>query len=549
MAVAGCLADGGIPDILIRDAVVIDGTGGAAFRGNVGIRSGRIAYVQPVGAGGSGPAQGERAGVVINASGLHLAPGFIDIHNHSDLTLLLDPRAESMIAQGVTTVVVGNCGFSVAPWRGPEGGPNALLMRQDASFLAADLEDTSGWNWRSFGEYLDVLSACRPAVNVLALVGHGTIREQVMGRSTRAPDAEEMRQMKEMLEAALAEGAAGLSSGLIYYPSCYARTDELVELARSVGEAGKIYATHIRGEGETLLEAVGEAIQVARRAGVSTQISHIKAESRLMWGRLGDALALVDAARQEGLRVDCDQYPYTAYNTSLGSFLPPELMESDWRAVLSSPEGRKRVRRVMEEGQPGWTSSVRGMEWSDFVIDGTGDGSLDGMDLAGIAAAQGKDPFDAFFDLLLTFGPHVRVLGHAMDEGDVELGIGRPDVMVGSDGYALPMEGRGFPHPRSFGTFPRVLGLYCVQKQVISLEQAVRKMTALPAAKLGLRDRGLVREGYWADLVLFDAARIRDTGTFRQPRRRPEGIAYVFVNGRLALGPKGQEGRWGAVLR
>jgi N-acyl-D-amino-acid deacylase len=494
-------------------------------------------------------AQEEPAGAVIDAGGLHLAPGFIDIHNHSDLTLLLDPRAESMVAQGVTTVVVGNCGFSVAPWGGPEGGPNALLMRQDASFLAAGLEDTSGWQWRSFADYLDVLSAGRPAVNVLALVGHATIREQVMGRSTRVPDAEEMRKMKEMLEAALAEGAAGLSSGLIYYPSCYARTEELVELACSVSEAGKMYATHIRGEGETLLQAVGEAIEIARRTGVSTQISHIKAESRLMWGRLGEALALVDAARREGLRVDCDQYPYAAYNTSLGSFLPPELMESDWRAVLSSREGRSRVRRIMEEGQPGWTSSVRGMEWSDFVIDGTGDASLDGADLATVAARQGKDPFDAFFDVLLSFGPHVRVVGHAMDEGDVTLGVSRPDVMVGSDGFALPLDGEGFPHPRSFGTFPRVLGRYCIQKRVISLEQGVRKMTALPAAKLGLRDRGLVREGYWADLVLFDAARVKDTGTFRHPRRRPEGIAYVFVNGHLALGPTGQGGRWGVIVR
>lgn len=538
-------------DVVIRGATVVDGSGEPAFVADVAISEGRIAAIRRgEGAAGPGGPEGLAGGQLIDARGLVLAPGFIDIHNHSDLTLLGDPRAQSMICQGVTTVVVGNCGFSPAPWPGPEGGAPALAMREDAAFLAGGMDVR--WEWRSFAEYLDALEAARPAVNVVALVGHAAVREQVLGRATRAPDGDELRRMRALVEQALADGAAGMSSGLIYYPSCYARTEELVELAGLVSRAGGIYATHVRGEGETLLEAVAEAIEVAARTGVSTQVSHLKAESRLMWGRLPEALALIDQARARGLAVDCDQYPYTAYNTSLGSFLPPEVMAGDWRSLLASRAGRDRMRQVLAEGLPGWTSSVRGMEWSDFVIDGTGDPACDGRDLGTLAASAGRDPYELLFDLLLEFGPHVRVVGHAMNEADVEHAVARPDVMVGSDGYALPLEGDAggrFPHPRSFGTFPRVLGHYCRDRRLLSLEAAVRKMTGLPAGKLGLRDRGLVREGYRADLVLFDPAQIRDTASFVRPRARPAGISWVFVNGRPALTPDGWGERAGRVIR
>jgi N-acyl-D-amino-acid deacylase len=500
-----------------------------------------------VGDGGQPPSASSAAALVIEATGLALAPGFIDIHNHSDLTLLADPQAESMLGQGVTTTVVGNCGSSAAPWLGPEGGPAAERMRDEAS-RGLGVE----WAWRGFGEYLQRLQGARPAINVAALAGHGTIRQQVMGLATRAPDAGELRRMKAMLEAALAEGAAGLSSGLVYYPSCYAATEELVELARLAGAAGKLYCTHIRSEAEALLEAVAEAIDICRRAGVSTEISHLKAESRLMWGRLAEALGLIEAARAEGLPVDGDQYPYTAYNSGLDSFLPPEVMEGDWRAVLRSAEGRARMRRAMDEGHPPtWTSSIRGMDWGDFFVDETGDPGKDGQSLAAIAEADGKDPYDAFFDLLLAGGPRVEVIGHAMIEDDVRLGLARPDIMVGSDGSALPYDGkigRGHPHPRNFGTFPRVLGRYARDLKLLPLEAAVRKMTFLPATKLGFDDRGLIREGYAADLVLFDPARIRDTATFEKPHARPEGISWVFVNGRPALTPDGWGERAGMVL-
>jgi len=556
-------------DLIIVGARVIDGTGGPAYFADVAVAGGRIVRISrrpapprvQAGAGlqypsreDAGPGAGQPwpgawcitqegqswpgARNVFDARGLCLAPGFIDIHNHSDLTILADPRAESMVSQGVTTVVVGNCGFSPAPWPGPEGGENAVLMQEDAAFLACGFDVP--WRWRSFGDYLRAVQASRPAVNVVALVGHGVIREQVLGRATRAPDRAEMRRMQEILGDAMADGAAGMSSGLIYYPGCYAGTEELVELARVVAQAGGVYASHIRGEGETLLDAVAEAIEIARRAGVSTQISHLKAESRFMWGRLGEALAMIDAARQEGLAVDCDQYPYTAYNTSLGSFLPPQVMEGDWRKVLASRRGREEIRRIMAEGTPDWTSSVRGMEWSDFVVDGTGDPSTDGRDLAALASGKDQDAWTLFFDLLLEYGPHVRVIGHAMREDDVAKAVARPDVMVGSDGYALPLEGDGHPHPRSFGTFPRVLGRYSREEGVISLEAAVRKMTGLPAAKLGFRDRGLVHQGYWADLVLFDPHLIQDTATFEQPWQRPRGIVHVLVNGQPASARAGR---------
>ncbi|MDI6894723.1 MAG: D-aminoacylase [Bacillota bacterium] len=562
-------------ETVIQGATVVDGSGGPAFAADVGISEGRIGAIRRLapaadvrgapdrlteirvrdGCEGLAEPQLMREPVglagaqLIDGGGLVLAPGFIDIHNHSDLTLLVAPRAESMICQGVTTVVVGNCGFSPAPWPGVAGGAPALAMQEDATFLACGMDVR--WEWRSFAEYLAALEAARPAVNVVALVGHAAIREQVLGRDTRAPGEVEMRRMRALVEQALADGAAGMSSGLIYYPSCYATTAELVALAAVVACAGRIYASHVRGEGETLLEAISEAIEIARRTGASSQVSHLKAESRIMWGKLPEALALIDAARREGHAVGCDQYPYAAYNTSLGSFLPPEVMAGDWRGVLKSESGRRAIRQAMFEGLPAWTSSVRGMEWTDFVIDGTDDPARDGRDLGTLAAAGGRDPYDFLFDLLLECGPHVRVIGYAMSEADVERGVARPDVMVGSDGFALPLEGDvggRFPHPRSFGTFPRVLGHYCRDRGLLSLEAAVHKMTGLPAGKLSLRDRGLVREGYRADLVLFDPRHIRDTASFARPKVRPVGISWVFVNGRPALTPDGWGERAGQVI-
>lgn len=433
-------------------------------------------------------------------------------------------------------MVAGNCGFSVAPWPGPEGGPRAAIVREDAAFLTCGMKIE--WDWRTFGDYLDVLASRGPAVNVVAVVGHAALRGQVMGRAARPPDDREMARMCSLLEDALQQGAAGLSTGLIYYPSCYARTEELVALARVVARHGKLYATHIRGEGETLLAALGEAVRVARTARVCTQVSNLKAESRPMWGKLEQALALLERARQEGIDIDCDQYPYTAYNTSLGSFLPPEVMERDWRQLLSLRAERQRLRQIMASGRPNWTSSIKGMEWNDFVIDGSGDGALDGRRLGELAEASGKDPFDFLFDLLLEFGPHLRVIGHAMCEADVELGLAQPEVMVGSDGFALPLEGElgnGFPHPRSFGTFPRVLGRYCREKRVLTLEEAIRKMTWLSARKVGLYRRGAIREGWYADLVLFDPTTVRDNATFERPRAQPSGVRSVWINGRRVV--------------
>lgn len=536
-------------ELVISGATVADGSGSPAFRADVGIAGGKIACICRLSPDAT-PGTGLPAKEAIDARGLVLAPGFVDIHNHSDLSLLIDPWAQSAACQGVTTVVVGNCGFSPAPWPGADGGEHALVMKEDAAFLSCGVDVR--WEWRSFAEYLAVLDAKRPAVNVVALVGHAAIREQVLGRNTRAPDALEMRRMRALLEQALADGAAGMSSGLIYYPSCYAQTSELIELATLVGEANKVYATHIRGEGETLFEALGEAVEVARRAGVSTQVSHLKAESRPMWGRMGDALEVIDRGRAEGVNIDCDQYPYTAYATSLSSFLPPEVVEGDWRSTLSNSSSRLAMREVMDAGRPGWTSSVKGMEWSDFVIGGTGDANLDGRDLETLAGRMGKDPHDVVFDLLLEFGLGVRVIGHAMSNKDVERCLARPDIMVGSDGVALSLEGElgsDLPHPRSFGTFPRVLGFYSRERGLLALEAAVHKMTGLPARKLGLKDRGLVREGYYADLVLFDAHLIQDTATFEQPRSRPRGIYWVIVNGCVALGPTGWGERSGRVIR
>jgi len=497
-------------DLKIEGAQVIDGTGAPGSRADVGIRDDVIVAV--------GDLSGESAGSSLWAAGRALAPGFIDMHSHSDWRLWENRRAESKIRQGVTTEVVGNCGFSPAP--------ASREFLQELRGFALYLPRGMDFRWQSVGEYLKAFDAEGTALNVMQLVGHGTLRIAAMGFARRAPDRKELARMQRLMADAMEDGAWGLSTGLIYAPGSYASTEEIVEVARVAGRHRGFYASHIRGEGATLLDAVGEAIRVGREGELSVQVSHIKAAGRPNWGKVADALALIDAARAEGLDVMADVYPYTASSTTLRTLLPDWALEGGVEAMLQrlhTPEVRERIRRELEAPVTGQSLLDR-VGWENIMLASCPQRKdAEGKRLSEVGAERGMDPLDAALELIVDEAG--RALAH-------------PAVMIGSDGSSLAPYGAlgaGKPHPRSYGTFPRVLGEYAREQRILGLPEAVHKMTGLPAKRLQLRDRGVIRVGAKADLVVFDPRRIADQATYDEPHRYPVGIEHVVVNGSIVV--------------
>jgi N-acyl-D-amino-acid deacylase len=481
-------------DLKIEGATVFDGTGAPGSRTDVGVRDEAIVAI--------GDLNREHAGTTLNAAGKALAPGFIDMHSHSDWRLWANRRAESKIRQGVTTEVVGNCGFSPAPVT-PE-------FRDDLRGFALYIPPGMDFGWRDFADYLRAFDTGGAALNVVQLVGHGTLRIAAMGFARRAPTAAELATMQRLMGAAVDAGAWGLSTGLIYAPGSYATTEEIVEVARVAGSQGGFYASHIRGEGATLLDAVTEAIRVGREGRLPVQISHVKAAGRPNWGKVVAALALIDAARADGLDVMGDVYPYTA---------------SSIRKEIEAPgTGQSLLDRI------GWENVM--ISYCARRKD------AEGKRLTELGAARGMDPLDAALELIVDEAGKAYMILFQLDEADLRRALVHPHVMIGSDGSALapygPL-GEGKPHPRSYGTFPRVLGEYAREQRVLSLAQAIHKMTGLPARRLNLKNRGIIREGAKADLVVFDARRIADAATYQDPHRYPAGIDHVLVNGRFVI--------------
>jgi N-acyl-D-amino-acid deacylase len=510
-------------DLKIEGAMVIDGTGRAGSRADVGVRGEQIAAV--------GDLSREPAGRVLNASGRVLSPGFIDMHSHSDWRLWANRRAESKVRQGVTTEVVGNCGFSPAP----VSAPFVEEMKRFALYIPTGMD----FAWRSVGEYLRAFDRGGTALNVVQLVGHGTLRLAAMGFARRPATATELTAMQRMLGEAMDEGAWGISTGLIYAPGSYATTEEIIEVARAAVRQRGFYASHIRGEGSTLLDAVREAIRIGREADLPVQISHVKASGRPNWGKVVDALALIDAARAEGQDVMGDVYPYTASSTSLRTLLPDWVLEGGVDEMLKRLEDasvRGRIRREIEAPGGGLVDRVG---WDNVMIAWCPRRKeAEGRRIADIAAAAGLDPLDTVFALLRDGQGVASVILFQLDEADLRRALAHPHVMIGSDGSALAPHGelgRGRHHPRSYGTFPRVLGHYARDERLLSLPQAVHKMTGLPARRLGLRDRGVIREGAKADLVIFDPRTVGDVATYEAPHRYPRGIEHVLVNGRFVI--------------
>lgn len=508
-------------DLAIVGGRVLDGAGTAPVEASVLIDGDRIEALLPA---GTPIPPGAR---VLDVAGMTVAPGFIDVHSHSDLTPFVEPTMDSMLRQGVTTLVVGNCGASAFPLA------NAEEMASLVGVDAGELELA----WDSFGEYLERVAACRPALNVAALVGHGTLRQAAVAEQRRPPTEQELAEMRCLLGDALDEGAIGLSSGLIYAPGLHASTDEVASLAGELAARGALYTSHIRGEGGSVFEAVRECIEIGRRAGVPSHVSHLKVETRPMWGRGPELLEMIDAEREAGADVSADQYPYTAWETELASALPPWVTREELPDVLDDADAVARLRAGIEGGESGWESVGRGIGWDRIVIGSYGpDPSMTGRSIAAIAEGWGVEPFLAIARLLLE-DRFTGMIGHAMDEDDVRAIVSRPDVFVATDGVAISPDGplgRFAVHPRYYGTFPKVLGTYARDQGLLSLPAAVAKMTSLPATRFGLAGRGRVEAGAFADLVVFDPAHIDAPATFEHPHSFAEGISAVLVNGSVA---------------
>jgi len=509
-------------DLLILNATVVDGTGAPGRPASVAVRDDTIVDV--------GSIEPDGAGRVIVGSGLVLAPGFIDMHTHSDRTLLVDPSAQSKVRQGVTTELIGNCGSSPTPYVG------AVAEEEGRRFERWGVEAS----WRTMGEYLDTLSDRGIGINVAALVGHGAIRKATMGYAMRAPDAAELAQIRKHVVESIAGGAFGMSFGGIYPPSNYADTEELIEASREVAAAGGFYACHMRNERERLLEAVEESLRIGRESGAGVQISHHKASSPKVWGKVRESLKLIEAARAEGVDVTVDQYPYRASSTNLNAMMPPWAHEGGLEALarrLDDPDQRARILADLRSETPSGTGA--NLTPSDILVASCRtDRTLDGKTIAQIAEARAADPYETICDILLTNECDIGAIYFSMSEDDIRYVMRHPLMMVGSDSTSMVIGGKsaeGKPHPRTYGTFVRILGQYVRDEGVLPLEEAIAKMTSRPAAKLGLADRGMVAVSKKADLVLFSAERVRETATFQDPHQYAEGVETVILNGRVVV--------------
>ena len=488
-------------DLVIRGGTVYDGSGRPGARADVGVRGDRIAAVGVI---------TERGGVELDATGLAVSPGFVDVHSHDDLAVLLDPRMDFKVMQGVTSDVVGNCGSGVTPY---EAG-----IRRFRRFVPGAEPPV----WDDMAGYMRRVDETGPSCNVAVLVGHGSLRYGAMGVEQRAPSASEMDRMRSWVREGAEAGAVGLSTGLIYEPGRFARTDEVIALAREMAAAGGLYATHMRNEAGGLLQAVAEAIRIGEESGAAVQISHHKASGRGNWGAVRRSLELIEAARARGLDVTADQYPYTAGSTSLAAVIQNGAFRTDSPGGLGS----------LDAADVLIASAPKHPEW-------------EGVRLAHLVEQWGSGTEAAAQRVVEAEGEACFVVVFTMDEADVRTVMAHPTTMIGSDGVPAGSK----PHPRLYGTFPRVLGRY-VADGVLDLPTAIHRMTGMPAAKFRLVDRGAIRAGAFADLVVFDPARIRDTATYDDPKRYPDGIRAVYVNGR-AVARDGQHtgARPGRALR
>ena len=527
-------------DLVLANGRILDGCGNPWFWGDLAIRDGRIAGIAP-----PGTLQGKRN---LDTGGHYIAPGFIDIHTHSDLSILVNRRAESAVRQGVTTHVIGNCGMSPAP----VDTQHLDDMRNFWGLLLSPPEVT--WQWRTFGQYLDTLQAGGLAINIASLAGHAALRMAVMGFDDRPPTPPELERMKTLLVEAMEAGAFGISTGLVYPPGCFAGTDEIIALCRVVARYHGIYASHIRGERETILEAVAEAIRIGAESGVPVQVSH----NAPKFGAPDNAhanLQLVEAARARGQDVTVDNDVHTDLAPQLVGGLPQNIQDlpmEEIAAMLRDPETRRRIRsEIVEDRKPafGPVGLLKHGQWHRItILHAPRTPDLIGKTIRFIADQRTLEPFDVYFDLIIENGRDVEAIFDYIDEANIRILLQHPAVMICSDGEVLAPYGfLNDPPPYSpcsYGEFPGVLERYVRDEPVLTLQEAIRKMTSFPAQRLGLMDRGVLRPGAWADIVVFDLELIHDRATNlyphtypfeNYPHNYPEGIETVLVNGDVVV--------------
>lgn len=506
-------------DVVIRNGRIIDGAGNPWFKGDVAIKKDKIVRLGHV------EGRGKRE---IDAAGKIVSPGFIDMHSHSDFALLTDGDAQGKIRQGVTTEILGESG-SAAPrcpppdWK-PSTDPNALKI-----------------DWMDFKGYFKRLKKDKTSVNLASFIGMGTVRECAVGEDNREPTPQEMEKARKYVEDAMRAGAIGLSAGLIYEPNSFAKTEEIIELAKIAAQYRGIYSVHMRSEGLRIQEAIDETIRIGEEAKLPVHIMHFKVSGKNSWGKILPAIESINAARARGVDVHADQYPYIASSTGLTARLPDYALDGGTKKLmerLRDPAQREKLRidtaESMARSGNDWTMAVIARVRTDK------NKQWEGMKISEVAVAQNKSEWDTVADLLLDENGSVSMVYFAMNEDDVKLAMQQPWVSIGSDGTALNADpasrlSSGKPHPRSYGTFPRVLGVYVRDQKVLTLENAIRKMTSLAASQVGIRDRGLLRENMKADVVIFDDAKVIDKATFPNPHQYGEGIEYVLVNGKVVL--------------
>ena len=509
-------------DLIIRNGHLIDGTGSPWVSGDVAIRDGRIAAV-----GHLGDAPAKRA---IDAAGRVVAPGFIDMLGQSELTILVEPRLPSKIYQGITTEVTGE-GGSIAPLN------DAILASDRVGYEHYGITP----DWRTLGQYFTRLEKQGLGINLASYVGATQVRRMVLGDENRAPSPADLDRMRALVREAMEQGAVGVSTSLQYPPAPYASTAELIALATEAARHGGIYATHMRNEGEGILTALDEAVRIGREAHIPVEIWHLKTAGKPSWGKMPDVVAKIEEARKSGVDVTADTYAYTAWYNSFSAFVPPWAHDGGTQKLLErlrDPAVRTRIRKEMETPSTAWDNEWQEIAGPEAVllcsVQNPALRPLVGKTLAEIAKQRGKDAIDTLFDLLIEDEAYTSVAVFGMSEPDVALALVQPWVSIDNDSEGTSIEGllgKEHPHPRAYGTFPRILRKYVREEKKLRLEEAIRKFTALAAQRMGFADRGALKAGMWADLVIFDPETVRDLATFENPNQLSQGMDYVLVNG------------------
>ncbi len=530
-------------DLVIRNGRVLDGTGSPYIKKDIGIKDGKIEKL--------GRIDGNTSKTV-DARGQVVSPGFIDSHSHNDRTIMLFPKAESFIHQGITTAVSGNCGESLGPVN-----PQTLSLLQ--RYLSATPKEgvPFAWDWRTLAEYYERVEKRGISMNLAPLVGQGTVRLAVKGYDSSPATKDEMRQMKRLVDEALSDGAFGMSTGLIYAPGTYSTTAELVELAGVLTKYGAIYTSHLRDEEANLMKSVDEAIQIGEANNIGVEISHHKVKGKANYGKVNATLREMEEARKRGVEVSCDVYPYVASSTGITAIIPTWLLEGGVDKMLERLKDKKlreKAKKEIIDNTMAGSNYIQAAGWNGIVIANCpSNHKYDGKSLEKILRERKRfddDPYEGFFDLILEVNGRANIIGFNMDEADVRTVIKHPLASICTDGTVTSPTGGGKPHPRYYGTFPRVLGKYVCEEKLLTLEEAVRKMTSLPAGKFNIPGRGIIKEGFFADIVVFDPETIIDKATFDDPHQYPEGISYVIVNGEVVVDHNKHTGaRPGMVLR